>query len=295
MRLDGHEESKNVIDSRGRRGPAMAAGGGGILLVIMMIVMNLMGVDENKQRLAVGAAKALQQRAAQAPAEPGEGINDEAKVFIARILKSTENVWTKLFREQVQGGGYTPPKLEIYTGSVRTACGMGSAVMGPFYCPGDSKVYIDPDFFEELAKRHKAAGDFAQAYVIAHEVAHHVQNLTGYSDRVNEVRAQGDEIMSNQMSVRLELQADYLAGVWAHFADKDYNILEAGDIQEGINAANRIGDDTLQKESQGYVRPERFTHGTSAQRAYWFKKGLKTGSFEDCDELFRVAYEKLSP
>jgi uncharacterized protein len=294
MRLDGHEQSKNVIDSRGRRGPAMAAGGGGILLVVMMIVMNLMGVDKDKQQLAIGAAKALQQRAAQAPAQPGEGINDEARVFIAQVLKSTENVWTKLFREQVQGGSYTAPKLEIYTGSVRTACGTGTAAMGPFYCPGDSKVYIDPDFFEELAKRHKAAGDFAQAYVIAHEVAHHVQNLTGYSDRVNEVRAQGDELMSNQMSVRLELQADYLAGVWAHFADRDYNILESGDIEEGINAANRIGDDTLQKESQGYVRPERFTHGTSAQRAYWFKKGLETGSFEDCDELFRVSYERLS-
>ena len=294
MRLDGHEQSKNVIDSRGRRGPVMAAGGGGILLVVMMIVMNLMGVDENKQRLAVGAAKALQQRAAKAPAEPGEGINDEAKVFISQVLKSTENVWTKLFREQVQGGSYTSPKLEIYSGSVRTACGTGSAAMGPFYCPGDSKVYIDPAFFEELAQRHKAAGDFAQAYVIAHEVAHHVQNLTGYSDRVNEVRAQGDELMTNQMSVRLELQADYLAGVWAHFADKDYSILESGDIEEGINAANRIGDDTLQKEAQGYVVPERFTHGTSAQRAYWFRKGLETGSFEDCDELFRVAYDRLS-
>jgi uncharacterized protein len=294
MRLDGHEQSKNVIDSRGRRGPAMAAGGGGILLVVMMIVMNLMGVDKDKQQLAIGAAKALQQRAAQAPAQPGEGINDEARVFIAQVLKSTENVWTKLFREQVQGGSYTAPKLEIYTGSVRTACGTGAAAMGPFYCPGDSKVYIDPDFFEELARRHKASGDFAQAYVIAHEVAHHVQNLTGYSDRVNEVRAQGDDLMSNQMSVRLELQADYLAGVWAHFADRDYNILESGDIEEGINAANRIGDDTLQKESQGYVRPERFTHGTSAQRAYWFRKGLETGSFEDCDELFRVSYERLS-
>jgi predicted metalloprotease len=295
MRLEGHEQSKNVIDSRGRRGPAMAAGGGGLLLVVMMIVMNLMGVDKDKQQLAIGAAKVLQERAAQASAAPGEGINDEARVFIAQVLKSTENVWTKLFREQVRGGSYTAPKLEIYTGSVRTACGTGTAAMGPFYCPGDSKVYIDPDFFEELARRHKAAGDFAQAYVIAHEVAHHVQNLTGYSDRVNEVRAQGDEMMSNQMSVRLELQADYLAGVWAHFADKDYNILESGDIEEGINAANRIGDDTLQKESQGYVRPERFTHGTSAQRAYWFSKGLETGSFEDCDELFRVSYERLSP
>lgn len=294
MRLDGHEQSKNVIDSRGRRGPAMAAGGGGLLLIVMMIVMNLMGVDKDKQQLAIGAAKALQQRAAQAPAEPGEGIDDEAKVFISQVLKSTENVWGKLFREQVEGGSYTPPRLEIYSRSVSTACGMGTAAMGPFYCPGDSKVYIDPDFFDELARRHKAAGDFAQAYVIAHEVAHHVQNLTGYSDRVNEVRAQGDELMTNQMSVRLELQADYLAGVWAHYADKDYNILESGDIEEGINAANRIGDDTLQKEAQGYVVPDRYTHGTSAQRAYWFRKGLETGSFEDCDELFRVSYDRLS-
>lgn len=294
MRLDGHEQSKNVVDSRGRRTPAMAAGGGGVLLVIVMIVMNLLGRSENEKQLAIEAARALQQRAAQqVPGEPGEGINDESRVFISQVLKSTENVWEKLFREQVQGGSYTPPVLEIFGGTVSTACGMGRAAMGPFYCPGDSKVYIDPTFFEELAERHQASGDFAQAYVIAHEVAHHVQNLTGYSDRVSEVRAQGDEVMSNQMSVRLELQADYLAGVWAHYADKDYNILESGDIEEGINAANRIGDDTLQKENQGYVVPERYTHGTSAQRARWFKKGLQTGSFEDCDELFRVSYDDL--
>lgn len=294
MRLDGHEQSTNVEDRRGRRGPAIAAGGGGLILVIIMIAMQIMGVDREKQQVILGVGKALQQRAAnEAPAVAGEGIDDESRVFISRILKSTENVWGKLFRENVQGGGYTPPKLIIFQDSVRSECGDASAAMGPFYCPADSKVYIDPAFFTELAERHKAAGDFAQAYVIAHEVAHHVQNLTGYSDRVNEERAKGDELMSNQMSVRLELQADYLAGVWAHYADKDYNILEGGDIEEGINAANRIGDDTLQKEAQGYAVPERYTHGTSAQRAKWFKKGLASGNFEECDELFRISYTKL--
>ncbi len=294
MRLEGHEQSSNVEDRRGRRGPAMAAGGGGILLVVMMIVMNIMGVDRDKQQAAIGIAKAIQEKAAnQGPAEPGEGIQDESRVFIGQILKSTENVWTQQFRDHVQGGGYTPPKLIIFNGTVSTRCGTGSAEMGPFYCPGDSQVYIDPSFFVELAERHKAKGDFAQAYVIAHEVAHHVQNLTGYSDRVNEVRAKRDEIMTNQMSVRLELQADYLAGVWAHHANKKYNILEEGDIEEGINAANRIGDDTLQKEAQGYTVPERYTHGTSDQRAKWFKKGLSTGDFDGCDELFRIAYNRL--
>lgn len=294
MRLEGHEQSSNVEDRRGRRGPAMAAGGGGLLLVVMMIVMNIMGVDRDKQQAVIGIAKAIQQKAGdQAPLEPGEGINDASRVFISQILKSTENVWTQQFRDHVQGGSYTPPKLIIFGGSVETRCGMGSAEMGPFYCPGDSQVYIDPSFFDELAERHKASGDFAQAYVIAHEVSHHVQNLTGYSDQVNQVRAKGDELMTNQMSVRLELQADYLAGVWAHHANKKYNILEEGDIEEGINAANRIGDDTLQKEAQGYTVPERYTHGTSAQRAKWFKEGLTTGDFDGCDELFRVAYNRL--
>ena len=294
MRLDGLEQSSNVEDRRGRRGPALAAGGGGLLLVVLMIIMNVMGVDRGKQQAVLGVAKALQQQnSAEAPAESGEGIQDANREFIARILTSTEKVWTTLFREQVQGGGYTAPKLVIFDGTVATRCGIGSAEMGPFYCPGDSQVYIDPAFFDELASRHKAAGDFAQAYVIAHEVAHHVQNLTGYSDRVDEVRARGDELMTNQMSVRLELQADYLAGVWAHHANKEYNILEKGDIEEGINAANRIGDDTLQREAQGYVVPERYTHGTSAQRAKWFQKGLTSGSFEDCEQIFSVGYERL--
>ena len=294
MRLDGHEQSSNVEDRRGQRAPAMLAGGGGLLLVVMMIVMNLMGVDQDKQRVAIGVAKAIQQKSANsAPAEAGAGINDESRVFISQILRSTENVWSDQFKQHVEGSGYTPPKLIIFGGSVDTGCGRGSAEMGPFYCPADSRVYIDPAFFDELATRHKAGGDFAQAYVIAHEVAHHVQNLTGYSDRVNQVRSQRDETMTNQMSVRLELQADYLAGVWAYHANKQYSILEDGDIEEGINAANRIGDDTLQMEAQGYKLPERYTHGTSVQRAKWFRKGLTTGNFEACEELFKVAYERL--
>lgn len=294
MRLEGHEQSTNVEDRRGRRTPALAAGGGGVLLVILVIVMRLLGVDEDKQQAALQVAKAVQQRAAtQGPVEPGEGIDDASRMFVSQILKSTENVWTRLFDEQVEGGHYTEPELVLYTGAEETGCGRGSAEMGPFYCPADSKIYIDPAFFDELAERHKAPGDFAQAYVIAHEVSHHVQKLTGYSRRVDAVRARGDDLMSNQMSVRLELQADFLAGVWAHYANKDYGLLESGDMEEGINAANRIGDDTLQLEAQGYKVPERYTHGTSAQRVKWFRKGMASGNFEDCDELFRIPYDRL--
>lgn len=287
MRLEGHEQSRNVEDRRGMRGPAVA-GGGGLIVVIIVLLMQFMGAPREMQQAAVQVAKGIQQNAGrQVPAEAGEGINDASKVFISQILRSTENVWGELV------DGYTPPKLIMFTGTVSSRCGNASAEMGPFYCPADSQVYIDPTFFDELANRHKAGGDFAQAYVVAHEVAHHVQNLTGYSDRVNEIRAQGDELASNQASVRLELQADYLAGVWAHHAHKEYNILEEGDIEEGINAANRIGDDTLQKEAQGYTVPERYTHGTSAQRAKWFRKGLQSGNVDGCDELFRIAYERL--
>jgi predicted metalloprotease len=246
------------------------------------------------QQIAGQLAQGLQQRAAeQGPQDAGAGIDDESRVFIAKILKSTEEVWSELFREHVQGGVYTPPKLVLFTDSDLSACGRASASMGPFYCPADKKVYIDPAFFDELSSRLKAGGDFAQAYVIAHEVAHHVQNQTGFMAKVSDERRSGDERMSNQLSVRLELQADFLAGVWAHHAQRNYNILEEGDIEEGINAANRIGDDTLQMEAQGYTVPERYTHGTSVQRAKWFKRGLTSGKFEDCEELFRIAYDRL--
>lgn len=293
MRLEGHEQSSNVEDRRGSRGRAVA-GGGGLIVIVIMLALKFFNAPPAVQQMAGQIAQGVQQRAAdQAPVEPGAGIEDDSKVFISRILKSTENVWTTLFEEQVERGSYTPPKLVIFTDTDVSACGKASASMGPFYCPADRKVYIDPAFFDELASRFKAGGDFAQAYVIAHEVAHHVQNLTGFTAKVDSGRGTGDELIANQMSVRLELQADFLAGVWAHHAQKDYRILEDGDIEEGINAANRIGDDTLQLEAQGYKVPERYTHGTSAQRAKWFKLGLTSGKFEDCEELFRVSYERL--
>ncbi len=293
MKWEGREQSSNVEDRRGMKGPAVAAGGGGLLLVVLMIAMKIFGASEDQQRLAVTVAKGLQSRTATAPATPGPGIEDKNKEFIAVILRDTETIWTKLFKEQVQGASYTPPKVVIFTDSVASGCGNASAAMGPFYCPADEQVYIDPAFFDELATRHHAMGDFAQAYVLAHEVAHHVQNLTGYSDIANQARAQRDERLSNQMSVRLELQADFLAGVWAHHAHKEYGILEDGDMEEGINAANQIGDDTLQREAIGHVVPERYTHGTSAQRVKWFKKGLLSGKFKDCEQLFDIGYEKL--
>ena len=293
MRLEGREQSSNVEDRRGRRGPVIA-GGGGLIVVLIMLALRFMNAPAPVQQIAGQLAQGLQQRAAdQAQQDPGAGIDDDSKVFIAKILKSTEEVWTELFQEHVQGGSYTPPKLVLFTDSDVSACGRASASMGPFYCPADRMVYIDPAFFDELSLRLKAGGDFAQAYVIAHEVAHHVQNQTGFMTKADERRRSNDELTSNQMSVRLELQADFLAGVWAHHAHRNYNILEEGDIEEGINAANRIGDDTLQKEAQGYTVPERYTHGRSDQRAKWFQRGLTSGKFEDCEELFRIAYDQL--
>jgi hypothetical protein len=269
----------------------MIAGGGGLIVILIMLALRFLNAPAPVQQIAGQLAQGLQQRAAEQ--EPGGGIDDDSKAFIAKILKSTEDVWTELFQAHVQGGGYTPPKLVLFTDSDVSACGRASASMGPFYCPADRMVYIDPAFFDELTSRLKAGGDFAQAYVIAHEVAHHVQNQTGFMAKADEGRRSNDELMSNQMSVRLELQADFLAGVWAHHAHRNYNILEEGDIEEGINAANRIGDDTLQKEAQGYTIPERYTHGTSHQRAKWFKRGLTSGKFEDCEELFRIGYDQL--
>ena len=294
MKWEGREQSTNVEDRRGMRGPAVAAGGGGLVLIVLMIAMKFLGVDANQQQAVINIAKNVQQRAADAtPATAENGIDDKSREFISVILHDTETIWTKLFKEQVQGASYTPPKVIMFTDSVASGCGNASAAMGPFYCPADEKVYIDPAFFDELATRHHASGDFAQAYVLAHEVAHHVQNLTGFSDIVNQARSQRDERLSNQMSVRLELQADFLAGVWAHHAHKEYDILDDGDMEEGINAANQIGDDTLQREAIGHVVPERFTHGRSDQRVKWFRKGLISGKFKDCEQLFEIDYEKL--
>lgn len=293
MKWKGRAQSDNVEDRRGMS-PKMALGGGGGLLVIVILLLGRM-LDLNPavvQQVANVARQAQQN--AQAPAAgEGEGVDDEAREFVRVVLHDTETVWTKLFEEQVRGGKYVAPKLVMFSDAVQSACGAASADMGPFYCPADEKVYLDPGFFEELARRHKSPGDFAQTYVIAHEVAHHVQKLIGYSGIVDDARRKGDDRLSNQMSVRLELQADFLAGVWAHYAHKEFGILEPGDREEAIQAANQIGDDTLQRQATGRVNPDRFTHGTSAQRSKWFSRGLNSGRLKDCEELFSVAYEDL--
>jgi predicted metalloprotease len=266
----------------------MVAGGGGILTLLFILAAVFLGGDPRAALEIVDEQRAGQQQLRQEAPAP----DDKSREFIEVVLKDTENVWTKLFQENVKGA-YVPPQLIIYSGTDRSGCGIADARMGPFYCPRDEKVYVDPTFFDEMKRRFSAPGDFAQAYVIAHEVAHHVQKLTGFSEVVDRVRIRGDELESNHASVRLELQADYLAGVWAHHAQRDYQILEEGDIAEALNAANQIGDDTLQKMSQGVVIPERFTHGSSAQRVRWFKQGLASGDFNACKQLFELEYTEL--
>lgn len=289
MKWRGREQSRNVEDRRGRPGGRMVAGGGGIGLLLMILIAWMLGI--NPLPLLMGPGQGAPQQVQQGPAAPGQ--DDEAREFVAVVLRDTERVWATLFREQLDSE-YRVPKLVLYQQMDQTqGCGAARAEFGPFYCPADQTVYVDPNFFYELAQRHRAPGDFAQAYVIAHEVGHHVQLLTGFSQRVDQVRAQGDKIATNRASVRLELQADYLAGVWAHHAHRQYDILEEGDIREAITAANQIGDDTLMREAGQRAIPERFTHGTSQQRVYWFSKGLKSGDFEGCRELFQLPYDQL--
>ena len=203
------------------------------------------------------------------------------KRFVSTVLADTEDVWTQVFKER--GGTYRDPKLVLFRDATSTACGRGESATGPFYCPGDEKVYIDLSFYDLLRTKLGAPGDFAQAYVIAHEVGHHVQKLLGISDKVDAARRNADEARSNALSVRLELQADCFAGIWANKAQATKQIIEAGDIDEALNAATQIGDDTLQRKASGTVQPETFTHGTSAQRVHWFKQGFQTGQIEQCD------------
>ena len=216
---------------------------------------------------------------------------EEYMKFVRVVLGQTEDIWGQLFKKN--GQAYREPKLVVFRGSTVSRCGKGEAAMGPFYCPADQKVYLDLGFFTELAKRHQAPGDFAAAYVVAHEVGHHVQNLTGVSGKVQKQRTQVSKEEGNKLSVRLELQADFLAGVWAHHAHKEKDILEQGDIEEALVAANAIGDDHLQKKGRGYVVPDSFTHGTSEQRMRWFMKGLKTGDLNLANGTFETPYEQL--
>jgi predicted metalloprotease len=275
MRWQAGQKSENVEDRRGMRGPAMVGGGLG-MLVLVVVVMLLGG---NPQALLQQLEKQQQQGGPAGPVDPAQKAADDEQVeFVQYILGQTEEVWDKQF--QTLGKQYQKPKLILFSGVTNSACGSASSAVGPFYCPGDQQVYIDLRFFKELETKYRAGGDFAQAYVIAHEVGHHVQNLLGISDRVHNDQRRVSEAEANDLSVRLELQADFFAGVWAHHTEQKYQLLEEGDVEEAMTAAAAIGDDKLQMQSQGYVVPDSFTHGTSKQRVRWFMKGLQTGDLE---------------
>ncbi len=282
MRLDDQQESSNVEDRRGGGGMRMGGKGIGIGTIVMALVAMYFGVDPS---LVMNIGQGMsQQETVEAKPIPQD---DPAAIFVAKVLGSTEETWGKIF--QNSGQQYPAPKLVLFSGQTPTACGSGQAAMGPFYCPGDNKVYIDLQFYQDMKTKFNAPGDFAQAYVIAHEVGHHIQNLMGTSDKVQQARQSArNEAEANQYSVRLELQADCYAGVWAHHADGENRILEAGDVEEAMTAAAAIGDDALQKQAQGYAVPDSFTHGTSQQRMRWFNQGLSTGDVNKCD-TFNVA------
>ncbi len=286
MRTDNQRESSNVEDRRGKSKGGMIAGGGIGAIVIALVVM-LMGGDPT-QLLNSNPGAAAGQEDPQIPDTPEAR---EGKRFVSIVLADTEDVWRKILPQQA-GKKYEDPVLVLFSGMVESACGRATAATGPFYCPGDHKLYIDLSFFDELRAKFKAPGDFAQAYVVAHEVGHHIQKLLGASDMVHQQRARLNERDYNRLSVRLELQADFYAGVWAHHAQQMRNILEAGDIEEALRAANAIGDDRLQKQGQGHVVPDSFTHGTSEQRIRWFTKGFKSGDLRQGD-TFAVPYESL--
>jgi uncharacterized protein len=277
MRLDDQQESSNVEDRRGSGGRISGGKGIGIGTIALALVAMYFGVDPS---VVLNIGQGLQQPTqVEAQAIPK---NDPDAVFVAKVLGSTEETWAKIFQQS--GHQYPAPKLVLFTGQTPTACGTGQAAAGPFYCPGDQKVYIDLSFYQEMKNRFHAPGDFAQAYVIAHEVGHHIQNLMGTSDQVQRARERArSEAESNQYSVRLELQADCYAGIWANHADGANRILEAGDVEEAMTAAAAIGDDALQKQAQGYAVPDSFTHGTSKQRMHWFNQGLSSGDIKQCD------------
>ncbi len=279
MRWRTGRRSRNVEDRRGRR-LAGGAAKGGIGTIVLVLAALYFGVDPSLILQGTGGSQ---------PATSGgqpvqrSAEEEELKDFVSVVLADTEDTWHALFRDA--GREYREPKLVLFSGSVQSACGLGQAAMGPFYCPGDQKVYIDLSFYHDLQQRYGAPGDFAQAYVIAHEIGHHVQTLLGISKQIRKAQAKLGETESNQLSVRQELQADCFAGLWAHHADRSRQVLEAGDLQEALTAAAAIGDDRLQKQSRGYVTPDSFTHGSSEQRVRWFKRGMKSGRISDCNSF----------
>jgi predicted metalloprotease len=301
MLWKGRRQSDNIEDQRGQGDGGMPGGFGGgpgqfripiggrlgggglkgiVILIVLYFVLKAIGIDPSMLlgggSLDDGGGQVTQSQSS----SPSAGGNDEMKQFVATVLAETEDVWTGIFK--ANGLTYENPKLVLFSGQIKSACGFASSAAGPFYCPGDHKVYLDTAFFQQLAQQFGASGDFAQAYVVAHEVGHHVQNLTGILPKFNEMRQQMSEAQANHMSMQVELQADCFAGVWGHFTAQK-GILEQGDLEEALNAAKQIGDDTLQKKMQGYVVPESFNHGTSAQRQKWFAAGFKSGKLSDCD------------
>ncbi len=270
MLWQGRRQSSNIEDRRGMGGVGV---GGGIGALVIGLIIYLLGGDPS--------AVIDQSPQSQPMSQEQRAEQDETSQFVAVVLADTEDVWSKLFNEM--GKQYVDPTLVMFNQATQSGCGFASAATGPFYCPADQKVYIDLSFFDELQNRFHASGEFAEAYVIAHEVGHHVQNLLGITDKVDAMRGRLSEKEMNALSVKLELQADFLAGVWAHYEEKFKNVLQPGDIESALNAANAIGDDRLQREAQGRVVPDSFTHGTSAQRMYWFKKGYQTGDINQGD------------
>jgi len=285
MRWKQARRSQNVEDRRGKSTGAKIGGGLGIGTIILFLIVLFLGGDPSALLSGGGSGGGATSGVAAGSSNYTPSPEEQERAEMASaVLAYTEDVWGELFAQH--GKRYRPPKMVLYSGQTTSACGVGKAQMGPFYCPGDEKVYLDLSFFTDLKKRHGAPGDFAQAYVIAHEVGHHIQKLLGYSDKVQAMRRKVSEKEGNQLSVRLELQADYLAGVWAHHGHKRFNFLDRGDPEEALNAASAIGDDRLQKQGRGYVTPDSFTHGSSEQRVRWFRKGLETGDLSMIEHFF---------
>ncbi len=284
MRLDDQRESDNIEDRRGGGGGGGLSFGGGRLglgsIAIALVASYFLGINPMTvlNMLSGGGMPVIEQSAPAAHRPPAD---DQMARFVSKVLASTEDTWTDVFR--ANGRQYEQPKLVLFSGATPTACGTGQTAMGPFYCPGDHKVYIDLAFYQELKTRFHAPGEFAQAYVIAHEVGHHVQNLLGIADKVHNAQQRAGKVEANALSVRMELQADCLAGVWGKRTDTMKNVLEPGDLEAALTAASAIGDDRLQQQAQGRIVPESFTHGSSEQRVRWFRRGFESGDMNQCN------------
>ncbi|MEO8627106.1 MAG: neutral zinc metallopeptidase [Betaproteobacteria bacterium] len=283
MKWGNERQSENVEDRRGMPMGGIGLAGGGIGTIVIVVLALIFGIDPRELLQQAPTSQSVPQSSG--PSQ-GAAQNDPLKDFVSKVLADTEDTWQEIFH--ANGKTYVDPKLVLFTGAVQSACGYAQAAVGPFYCGADQKVYIDLAFYKDLRDRFKAPGDFAEAYVIAHEVGHHVQNLLGISEQVQAAQQRGSPEQAKALSVRVELQADCLAGVWANHADTSRHILESGDVEEGLNAASQIGDDRMQMRSRGYVSPESFTHGSGEQRVRWFKRGFESGKMGSCD-TFKAA------